>query len=52
MEFTMTLREALQEAVALKDLSEEAQMLIMALLDQSSEKYGTLVDECQVAIFG
>lgn len=48
----MDLREALEHAYKKIDDNEEAKMLIRRLLDQKVEKYGTLVDECEVAIFG
>lgn len=48
----MSLREALEHALA-GTLDDEARMLIKALLDQRcGNQYETLVDECQVAIFG
>jgi hypothetical protein len=49
----LSLREALEKARdALPASEDEARKLIQALLDQQSEEYGTLVDECEIAIFG
>jgi len=47
----MDLREALEQAHEAVT-NDEARMLIKALLDQKVEKYGTLIDECEVVIFG
>ena len=47
----MTLREALEHALA-GTLDDEARKHIELLLAQRVEKYGTLIDECEVAIYG
>lgn len=47
----LTLREALERALA-GTLDDEAREHIKRLLAQRVEKYGTLIDECEVVMYG
>lgn len=47
----LSLREALEHALSRCD-DDEAREQIKLLLAQRVEKYGTLVDECEVVIHG
>lgn len=46
----ISLRSILEKVVV--TLSGEERELLQRLLDQKSERYGTLLDECEYAIFG
>lgn len=48
----MTLRQAVENAIA-SNIDDETRMLLMALLDQQVDnEHKTLLDECQFVIFG
>lgn len=47
----MNMREALEHALSKCD-DAEAREHIKRLLAQRVEKYGTLIDECEVVIYG
>lgn len=49
-ENSSSLREAVERAARLLDGKDRE--VLQHFLDQRSEKYGTLIDECEVAMFG